>query len=278
MINLLRSYNTWQKNEDTANLTKTRVQTSLYNINIPLRSIGHMFRVTALNRRILFGTFLTFALLCGAGLAILLILGNGYEKDKYQYATDLANKADRWLEKEIAKALLPLFATSELVKIVGKWYDLPFKIEGTQQYNKGSSVYNNVTGICDDPAYVDPFVDIASHIKENSQMQKILVNVQLAPSGVLCLTYPKNNTDDFPPGMYLDTSGAIGLNLFDTPNRAESSKAAIKKQDKTIQGPIELAQGNLSVVHEALIARYPVFVDGHNMTIDGENYPFWGLT
>ena len=77
---------------------------------------------------------------------------------------------------------------------------------------------------------------------------------------------------------YLDTSGAIGLNLFDTPSRAASSKQAVFKQEKTIQGPITLAQGNLSVVDEALIARYPVFMDGQNMTIDGQDYPFWGLT
>lgn len=78
--------------------------------------------------------------------------------------------------------------------------------------------------------------------------------------------------------MYLDTSGAIGLNLFDTPNRAFTSKAAVHKGEKTIQGPIKLAQGNLSVVDEAIIARYPVFTDSHNMTVDGKDYPFWGLT
>jgi hypothetical protein len=96
--------------------------------------------------------------------------------------------------------------------------------------------------------------------------------------GVLCLTYPKNNTEDFPPGVYLDTSGAIGLNLFDTPSRAAPSKAAVTKGEKTLQGPIELVQGDLSVAEEALIARYPVFMDGYEMTIDGASYPFYGLT
>lgn len=260
------------------NITKTRLHAALSNVNIPLRSIGRTFRVAASNKRILLGTFLTFVVLCGTGLAILFSFGDGYEKDKYQQATNLANKADRWLEKEISKALLPLFAMSEIVKVVGKWDDLPFKIEGTGQYEVGGSIYNNVTGICDDPAYVDPFVDIASSIKQSSEMQGILVNVQLAPSGVLCLTHPKNNTEDFPDGVFLDTTGAIGLNLFETPSREESSKAAVVKKDKTVQGPIKLAQGNQSVADVALIARYPVFMEGHNMTIYGENYPFWGLT
>ena len=230
-----------------------------------------MLRVAASSRRIMFGTLLTFSILCGVGLAILYIFADEYEKEKYQDALDMAKKADRWLDKEISKALLPLFAMSELIKVVGKWNNLPFKLEQTPQYDKGTSVFNNVTGICDDPAYRDPFVDIAASIKDSSGMQGIIVNVQLAPIGIICLTYPKNNTR-------LDTSGAIGLNLFDTPNRAYTSKATVHKGEKTIQGPIKLAQGNLSVVDEAIIARYPVFTDSHNMTVDGKDYPFWGLT
>jgi hypothetical protein len=253
-------------------------QHSLTNIKISLRSIGHMFRVAGVNKRIVFGSFMTFAVLCAAGLAILYVLAQHYEEEKIQYATDVANKADRWLDKELEKALLPLFAMSELVQVTDKWDDLPFIIGGTDQYNVGDSVYNNVTSICDDPVYVDPFVDMASSIKNSSGLQGILVNVQLAPSGVLCLTYPKNNTEDFPPGVYLDTSGAIGLNLFDTPSRAKSSKDAVVKYDKTIQGPIKLVQGDQSVIEEALIARYPVFIDGYEIVIDGVNYPFWGLT
>ena len=265
-------------NQDKTSRKDSCLRNTLTSVHITMRSLGNMFLVARMNRRILFGVFMTFAILCSVGLAILFVFANDYEHDKIQYATDVGNKADRWLDKELDKALLPLFAMSELVKVTGKWDDLPFKIKPTKQYEQGGSIYNNVTGICDDPVYVEPFVDMASSIKNSSGMQGILVNVQLAPIGVLCLTHPKNNTEDFPPGVYLDTTGAIGLNLFDTPSRAASSKAAVVKGEKTIQGPIKLVQGELSVVEEALIARYPVFMDGYDMTIDGVNYPFYGLT
>lgn len=254
------------------------LQNFLTSIRISIRSIDKTLRVAGGSKRILFGAFMTFAILCAAGLAIIFVLANDYENDRISYATSVGNKADRWLEKELQKALLPLFAMSELVKVTEKWDDLPFKIDPTLQYDMGGSVYNNVTGICDDSVYVDPFNEMASSIKNSSGMQGILVNVQLAPSGVLCLTYPKNNTEDFSPGVYLDTSGAIGLNLFDTPSRSASSKAAVTKGDKTIQGPIKLVQGNLSVVEEAIIGRYPVFMDGYEVTIDGVEYSFYGLT
>ncbi|KAL3788993.1 LOW QUALITY PROTEIN: hypothetical protein HJC23_012698 [Cyclotella cryptica] len=269
--NILPEKNTEQKSDGRR--SDSRLLRSLFNVKISFRSIGLMLRVAALNKRILLGTFLTFAILCGTGLAILYSFGHQYEEDKYKDSMDLADKADRWLEKEISKSLLPLFAMSELVKVVGKWNDLSFKIDAMQQYIQGNSVYKNVTGICDDPAYIDPFIGMASSIKQSSGMQKILINVQLAPSGVLCLTYPKNNTEDFLPEYTLIR--AIGLDLFFTPSRAETSKAAVVKQGKTIQGPITLDQQG---VVEALIARYPVFIDGNNITINGVSYPFWGLT
>jgi hypothetical protein len=258
--------------------TESRFKSALISIRISVLSFLQMFRVAGASKKILFGTFTTFAVLCAAGLAIVYVFANDYEQNKINYASAFGNKADRWLEKELEKALLPLFAVSELVKVTEKWDDLPKKIEPTPQYDQEGSVYNNVTGICDDPTYTDPFNEMAASIKNSSGMQGILVNVQLAPIGVLCLTYPKNNTEDFPPGVYLDTSGAIGLNLFDTPSRAAPSKAAVTKGEKTLQGPIKLVQGSQSVVEEALIARYPVFMDGYEMTIDGVSYPFYGLT
>lgn len=257
---------------------KDSLQSALTNIRISARSLAQTFHVAGGSKRILFGTSMAFAVFCAAGLAIILVFANDYENDRIQYATAVGNKADRWLGQEFEKALLPLFSLSELVKVTQKWNDLPFKIEHTTQYTIDGSVYNNVTGICDDPVYVDPFNSMASAIKNSSGGGGILVTLELASVGVLCLTYPKNNTEDFPPGIYLDTSGAIGLNLFDTPSRGASSKATVTKGEKTIQGPIKLVQGNLSVVEEAIIARYPIFMDGYEMTIDGVTYPLYGLT
>ena len=131
---------------------------------------------------------------------------------------------------------------------------------------------------CQTAFLIDSFRLKAYLIKPYMSHSTHFIRSRYISRGVLCMTYPKNNTEDFTDGKYLDTSGAIGLNLFDTPSRAASSKQAVFKQGKTIQGPITLAQGNLSVVDEALIARYPVFMDGQNMTIDGQEYPFWGLT
>ena len=153
-------------------------------IKPPIRSMGRMFRVAGSNRRIMLSTLLTFAILCGIGIAILYIYSNEYEQDKYDEAHLQHLKADRWLDNEISKALLPLFAMSELIQVVGKWDNLPSEIKGTPQYNQGDSVFNNVTGICDDPTYLTPFNDIASSIKQNSGMLGLgLVNIQAAPRG-----------------------------------------------------------------------------------------------
>ena len=138
--------------------------------------------------------------------------------------------------------------------------------------------YPFLSGICDNQTFLEPFYEMASSIKERAELEKILVNIQLAPVGVLCLTYPLNNTEDFEDGVYLDTSGAIGVDLLNHPTRSEVSKAAVKQDRYTIQGPIPLVQGSASVVDEAVIARYPISVDYFNHTIDGEVYPFWGFS
>ena len=161
----------------TKNSCLRNIWTSMY---ISLRSLGHIFDVAGANKRILLRSFAIFTILCCAGVAILFVFAKNYEQERISYATDIANKADRWLTNELDKALLPLFAVSELVKVTGKWDELPFKIEMTEKYQLQSSVYNNVTGICDDPTYVDPFIDMATDIKDSSGMQGILVNVQVS--------------------------------------------------------------------------------------------------
>lgn len=153
------------------------IRTSMY---ISLRSLSHMFFVAGTNKPILLSSFTTFTILCLAGVAIVFVFAKNYEQERILYATDIANKADRWLDKELDKALLPLFAVSELVKVTGKWDELPFKIEVTEMYNLDSSVYNNITGICDAPIYVDPFIEMATAIKNSSGMQGLLVNVQVS--------------------------------------------------------------------------------------------------
>lgn len=164
--------------------------------------------------------------------------------------------------------------------------DLPFQIgnrgeEGARPPVNGdrSVSHRNVTGICDDRIVNDTFINIASNIKKDAGLEGILVNIQLAPSAVVCLAYPQFNTEDFEDGIFLDNSGAIGHDLLNDPNRAFIAQATIPAYpDVVIAGPLTLLQNGSPAVREALIARLAIYMDGYSITLpDGVTYPCYGF-
>lgn len=139
--------------------------------------------------------------------------------------------------------------------------------------------HRNITGVCDDQTLNKTFVAIASNIKKDAGLEGILVNIQLAPSAVVCLAYPQYNTEDFDDEMFLDNSGAIGHDLLNDPNRSFIAQATIPAYpDVVIAGPLTLVQDGSPAVKEAFIARRAIYMDGYSINLpDGSIYPCWGF-
>ena len=89
--------------------------------------------------------FVTFAAICTVGLAIVLIFAKQHENEMLQMATDKALDTDRWLENEIKKSLLPLFAMSEFVNYLDTFDSLPELVHPTP-FREDNPVFRNVTG------------------------------------------------------------------------------------------------------------------------------------
>ena len=199
-------------------------------------------------------------------------------------AVHIAEDADMALSTELSKALFPLFAMEELVKHLHVFDDLPQRIGGTSNVTiehgvvfQNASNFRNVSGICDDPRYTKPYSRIASSVKSNANLSKVLLNIELAPAGVVCLVYPMTNSEDLGNGKFLDSGAAIGLDLLNDPARGYYTRESIKARRVTIQGPLRVIQDNSSVVDKALVVRNPIFIDGYKSSIGGELYPFWGF-
>lgn len=142
------------------------------------------------------------------------------------------------------------------------------------------TTYRNVTGICDDPAKIARFNEIAAKIKENAQMEGILFSMEVDPYGVICFDYPKNNTQDFPKGVYFDTSGIVGLDTINEPlDRSIVMENLLSPNKVIIQGPIAITVcPNCDyVVGQAFIARLNVQSNKHVMEVDGKSYNSWGF-
>jgi hypothetical protein len=169
----------------------------------------------------------------------------------------------------------------EIIRRLDTFNDLPQKMNQTDKYLTGDPpgrAWRNATKLCLDPAYVDPFNVIARSVKDSARMPGVLVNVQLAPFGAVCLLFPLVNTEDFDDGITMNNTGAIGLDILNDPVSGYYTREAIKNSRVTIQGPLTLVQGGVPVVKEALIARNPIYVDGFELDIDDQTYPFWGFT
>ena len=106
-------------------------------------------------------------------------------------------------------------------------------------------------------------------------MQGILVNIQLAPQGVICLLHPMNNTEDFEDGKFLDSTGAWGLDLFNDPFMKYIALDSIKNEEVGIAGPLQLEQ--CPDCDPFFIARLPIVDDSHQIWVDGKPYNRWGF-
>jgi hypothetical protein len=143
--------------------------------------------------------------------------------------------------------------------------------------------FRNVTGTCDDPELVDRFNRIAATIKKNANMEGILLSLELAPEAVVCVVYPLKNSEDFPDGIVVDNSGAIGLDLLASSGNSLSALQSIENSEITVVGPfpIEYCQGAdcspETLVEQAFYARLPIRASAREKVVDGVAYNFWGF-
>mmetsp|Transcript_21592 Transcript_21592/g.63361 ORF Transcript_21592/g.63361 Transcript_21592/m.63361 type:complete len:734 (-) Transcript_21592:246-2447(-) len=243
------------------------------------KSLKCILKIAVAHKSILIMSAIAFAILCAAGLAVVISFANAYEDNSIVGATKVALDADTKISNELSKARIPLVAVAELVKQIRTFDDLPSKVSNAPMYTGGNGrIFRNVSGVCNDERYTIPFNDIASSIKQTANMSRVLINIQLAPSGIVCLPSPLVNTEDFDEGNYLDSTSARGHDLGNDPKNGYYIRKAIKEHSSTMQGPIELIQRGTSVVSQALIIRNPIYIDGYEFIIDGNKYPFWGFS
>eukprot|EP00980_Cylindrotheca_fusiformis_P002975 scaffold688_cov105-Cylindrotheca_fusiformis.AAC.4 len=225
-------------------------------------------------------SFLTFVLLSATAIAITEFFVAAEEEEIRENAVQKAIETGEWFSDQLDGAILPLFSMAQFATNLEIFRNLPEKIgvahqPGSLPFVNGTYL-RNVTGVCDDPEVVSQFSSIASGVKKHAKMDGLLVNIQLAPEGVLCLLHPMNNTEDFEDGEFLDSSGAWGLDLFEDPAMKFIARGSIVKEEIGIAGPLKLTQ--CPTCDPFFIARLPILSDEHQIEVDGVSYNRWGFT
>jgi signal transduction histidine kinase/CheY-like chemotaxis protein len=257
----------------------------------------HQLRFLRKHHLALLITVLIFAILCGASISIYLVFANDHQRNDREDALDLATNTGSWFAYELERALtVPIFSLAQFATELEIFRELPDRIgpagepgslpflslddNDDDDVQQQKHTHRNVTGVCDDPVLVARFNDIASTIKHNARSEGVLVNLQLSPEAVICLLYPLNNTEDFSNGVFMDNTGARGLDLFADPGMKYMAEATMKQDKAVVAGPLSLRQCSKecdATVEKAFIARLPIEVPDHQITIDGVPYNRWGF-
>ncbi len=235
---------------------------------------------------IIFVTIICLAALITISISLTLTFAKQFKNEKVSMANDLALETGNWFNEHLRKAIFPLFALKEFVEEMAIFHDLPFLIgqggeNGSAPYMTNSSLitHRNVSRICDNSTILSEFVRISKGIKDRSKMKGVLVSLGIMPHDVGCMLYPLNNTEDFPPPLYLDNSGAVGHDLLKDPARVAIAVQTHASDAFTVAGPLTLVQcpDCPPAVKTAFIARLPVNLPGYNIFAGGVNYSSWGL-
>jgi signal transduction histidine kinase len=229
---------------------------------------------------------LIFCLIAGSGIALSVIFTKSQLEYAEHEALETAESMGKHYSDELDRALLPLFSMAQFATEIDTFANLHAAIGPANEpgslpflYETNDTAYSgykrNVTGVCDDPGLVSRYNSIAKAIKDHSQMNRTLVNIQLSPYGVICLVYPQKNSEDFDDGHFIDSSIVWGLDLLEEPNMRFIARESMKKEVIGIAGPRPLQQCPECGLF--FIARLPVISEHHEIFIDGKAYPRWGF-
>ncbi|CAB9511086.1 Receptor-type guanylate cyclase gcy [Seminavis robusta] len=251
--------------------------------------IKYQFQLAKRQPHIAFISLLVFAVLCGAGLAMIFMVEDDRHEEAKSIAMDLSTETGQWFSDQLDQAILPLFSMAQFVSELEIFHDLPDQIgpafeNGSLPFKpprteESPVTHRNVSGVCDAPHVVERFNRIAATVKRNANMNGVLVNLQLAPQAVVCLLHPMVNTEDFPPGIVMNNTGAWGHDLLTDPARKFIAEATIPSEKIVIAGPLTLRQCQDCdpTVERAFIARIPIAMEGKEIVVNDVPYEKWGF-
>ena len=131
----------WQDSHSVAESMKTSVSKRYAFV----QSCKRTFFIAKTYKKIPLVAFATFAAICAVGLATVLIFAKQHSHEMLAMAEDKALDTDRFLENEIRKSILPLFAMDQFVKHLDVYDPLPGLVE-PRPFRDDNPVFRNVTG------------------------------------------------------------------------------------------------------------------------------------
>ena len=262
------------------------------NLSSSCRWVSSTLQTAFTTMSILIPCVILFVAFSVCGILIVNAFEAAATQSNKQQAVFVAEQTDQFFVQTLERAFVPLFSMAQFIQELNEFHILDSKIgdrcdpaidewnctqsesapvkEGKEVSHRDlSTVFNTEYG----QKIQKKFDSIASGIKEKSGLGKSLVNIQVAPKGVVSLLYPMVNCEDF-DGWCMNNTGAWGHDLLNDPNRVAIAEATVPADGVVTAGPLPLLQGG-----DTFIARLPINMEGgnHSMVVNGIDYPCWGF-
>jgi signal transduction histidine kinase len=226
-------------------------------------------------------SLLLFAIIVATGVVLSNVVSNSSEQKRKNEVTALASETGIFFADELDKSTLPLFSLAQFATELDIFSELAPLI-GPAGANGSAPLINStdgrlrrdISGICDQAELVEKFDKIASSTKAHAGLDDVLHSMQLAPYGVICLTYPQVY-NDIENGFVLNNSAAQGIDLLNDPVQRYIARESMKNDSVGIAGPRTLIQCADCGLY--FVVRIPVVSAGHVIYIDDQPYNRWGF-
>lgn len=255
-----------------------------------------------------------FLVLSIGSVALCILYFQGLEEQMEEEGLELALETGRYFSTELAKTTLPLLSMSQLVHELDIFTNLTNQIgagneEGGLPFSTSRPNYRNLTGSpCLDLNLRVKFNQVAFQIRKSfSSLERgnmggepvlltnSLLSLSLAPAGVLCLTTPEIDSENFETNHPLNTTHRLGFDYTATYTASQlfgnATAPAVHLDGPTLmtipcrKGDSGGAGGGCrgdGVSAWVFEVRLPVEIPGLQLQLlqeDGTRtaYPFWGM-
>ena len=243
-----------------------------------LHALSYKLNIAFQHAYIVVSMSLTFCILTAIGLIIVFKYAEQMKEDERDYQLERATEQIAFgLDDSLYEASLPLFTMGEMARQIDAFDQLPNQTADAPVIYHNSTnpddngVFRDVSGICypteanQTISYIQTYHELASGIADDVNLTT-LTDINLDPSGVLCLLYKLG--DDIPHNE-LKNHPAIGYDSLQSPADNHYTKKAFETNGPVMNGPFALIEdGNES---NSLIAIDPVFYGSNKSN-------FWGFS
>ena len=275
--------NSWHASE-RYNINSTNSTRSTYR-----QCSNYIRHIMTAHIQILIVCVFIFMALTAAGVAVCVVVGRTKSNTTYDKVYELAEDTGKAFSNELDQALLPLFSMAQFATEIDIFLDLPNQIGAGGEPGSlpflpqiegelsTSLLKRNVTGVCDDPDLIARFNKIVSTIEVSTGLEDLIETLQFSPYGVVCLSFPSNNTEEIKQGRGLNTSRAIGVDILnDQANKFIAINSMTDDEIKvSISGPKLVPQCISCGLY--IVARLPVLTNEVSIFVNGSWYNRWGF-